>query len=59
MCQLITVSGVHNDLMTYMRTLPHAHLIVLLCIDNMSTMIHILFYDLLLCILQTGFLTMF
>ena len=36
MCQLFAVSGVHNDLMTCMRTLPHAHLIVASCIDNMS-----------------------
>ena len=46
MCQLFAVSGVHNNLMTYMRTLPHAHLIVMFCIDNMSIMIHILFHDL-------------
>ena len=36
MCQLFAVSGVHNDLMTCMRTIPHAHLIVALCNDNMS-----------------------
>ena len=55
MCQLFAVSGVHNYLMTCMRTLPHAHLIVAFCIDNMS--IRFIFYSMTynLCILQTGF----
>ena len=55
MCQLFAVSGVHNYLMTCMRTLPHAHLIVASCIDNMS--IRFIFYSMTnnLCILQTGF----
>ena len=55
MYQLFAVSGVHNYLMTCMRSLPHAHLIVAFCIDNMS--IRFIFYSMTnnLCILQTGF----